>query len=136
LAREKIFCLNGGCSKTRLVRPEVVQILSAHLRGFPKTSVFGKATVDLGEKADFRPLFPKPFPKLTGFWEWLLTQGNNRPNSIKKSVFSVWSVVKFLNLWNSTFSFFDFAVKTASIPVVSQGFESKCSGPGVWNNLN
>jgi hypothetical protein len=36
--------------------------------GFPKTSVFGKATLDLEEKADFWPLFPKPFPKLTGFW--------------------------------------------------------------------
>jgi hypothetical protein len=44
-------------------------------RGFPKTSVFGKATLDLDldleEKADFWPLFPKPFPKLTEFWEWL-----------------------------------------------------------------
>jgi hypothetical protein len=40
-------------------------------RGFPKTSVFGKATLDLEEKADFWPLFPKPFPKLTEFWEWL-----------------------------------------------------------------
>ncbi|MDR2375610.1 MAG: hypothetical protein LBD96_04130 [Treponema sp.] len=38
-------------------------------RGFPKTSVFGKATLDLEEKADFWPLFPKLFPKLTEFWE-------------------------------------------------------------------
>jgi hypothetical protein len=39
------------------------------MRGFPKTSVFGKATLDLEEKADFWPLFPKLFPKLTEFWE-------------------------------------------------------------------
>jgi hypothetical protein len=31
-------------------------------RGFPKTSVLGKATLDLEEKADFWPLFPKPLP--------------------------------------------------------------------------
>ncbi|MDR2374975.1 MAG: hypothetical protein LBD96_00900 [Treponema sp.] len=41
------------------------------LRGFPKTSAFGKATLDLEEKADFWPLFPKLFPKLTEFWEQL-----------------------------------------------------------------
>jgi hypothetical protein len=29
----------------------------------------GKATVNLGEKAALLPLFPKPFPKPTGFWE-------------------------------------------------------------------
>jgi hypothetical protein len=40
--------------------------------GFPKTSVFGKAILDSEEKADFWPLFPKPFPKLTEFWEWLM----------------------------------------------------------------
>jgi hypothetical protein len=38
-------------------------------RGFPKTSVFGKATLDLEGKVDFCPLFPKLFPKLTEFWE-------------------------------------------------------------------
>jgi polar amino acid transport system substrate-binding protein len=40
--------------------------------GFPKTSAFGKASLDLWEKVGFRPLFPKPFPKLTEFWEWLM----------------------------------------------------------------
>jgi hypothetical protein len=40
-------------------------------RGFPKTSVFGKATLDLWEKAGFRPLFQEPFTKLTEFWERL-----------------------------------------------------------------
>jgi hypothetical protein len=40
-------------------------------RGFPKTSVFGKATLNLEEKAAFKPLFPELFPKLTGFWEKL-----------------------------------------------------------------
>jgi hypothetical protein len=40
-------------------------------RGFPKTSVFGKSTSDLREKAGFKPLFPKPFLKLTEFWERL-----------------------------------------------------------------
>jgi hypothetical protein len=30
-------------------------------RGFPKTPVFGKATLDLWEKADFRPLFQELF---------------------------------------------------------------------------
>jgi hypothetical protein len=38
---------------------------------FPKTSVFGKATLDLHEKAAFGLLFPKPFPKLTEFGDWL-----------------------------------------------------------------
>jgi hypothetical protein len=32
---------------------------------------FGKATLILFEKAGFRPLFRKPLPKLTGFWERL-----------------------------------------------------------------
>jgi hypothetical protein len=40
-------------------------------RGFSKTSVFGKATLILIEKAGFGPLFRKPIPKLTGFWDWL-----------------------------------------------------------------
>jgi hypothetical protein len=39
--------------------------------GFPKTSVFGKATLDLLEKT-VRPLFRKPFPKPTEFWERLM----------------------------------------------------------------
>jgi hypothetical protein len=42
------------------------------IRGFPKTSAFGKATLNLYEKADFRPLFRKLFPKLTEFWEKLI----------------------------------------------------------------
>jgi hypothetical protein len=45
-------------------------------RSFPKTSVFGKATLDLLEKAGFRPLFRKPFPKLTEFWERLSLDHN------------------------------------------------------------
>jgi hypothetical protein len=40
-------------------------------RGFPKTSVFGKSTLNLREKAGFKSLFPKPFLKLTEFWERL-----------------------------------------------------------------
>jgi hypothetical protein len=40
-------------------------------RGFPKTSVFGKATLDLGGKAGARPIFPEHFLKPTGFWEML-----------------------------------------------------------------
>jgi hypothetical protein len=39
--------------------------------GFPKTSVFGKATLDLWGKAGFRPLFQEHFLKPTGFWEML-----------------------------------------------------------------
>jgi hypothetical protein len=39
--------------------------------GFPKTSDFGKATLDLWEKAGFRPLFQEHFTKLTEFWEML-----------------------------------------------------------------
>ena len=39
--------------------------------GFSKTSVFGKATLDLVEKPVVRLVFPKPFPKLTEFWKWL-----------------------------------------------------------------
>jgi len=39
--------------------------------GFSKTSVFGKATLDLMEKPVVRLVFPKPFPKLTEFWKWL-----------------------------------------------------------------
>jgi hypothetical protein len=39
--------------------------------GFPKTSVFWKATLDLWEKAGFRPLFQEPFTKLTEFCERL-----------------------------------------------------------------
>jgi hypothetical protein len=38
-------------------------------RGFPKTSVFGKAALILREKAGLRPLFREPFPKPTGLWE-------------------------------------------------------------------
>jgi hypothetical protein len=37
--------------------------------GFPKTSVSGKSSLDLWEKADFKPVFPNPFSKLTEFWE-------------------------------------------------------------------
>jgi hypothetical protein len=40
-------------------------------KGFPKTSGFGKATLDLWEKAGFRPLFQEPFTKLTEFWKRL-----------------------------------------------------------------
>jgi ABC-type glycerol-3-phosphate transport system substrate-binding protein len=46
-------------------------------RGFPKMSDFGKAALDLREKAGrqqslaLRPLFPKHLPKLTEFWEML-----------------------------------------------------------------
>jgi hypothetical protein len=32
---------------------------------------FGKSTLDLWEKAGFKPLFPEPFPKLTEIWERL-----------------------------------------------------------------
>jgi hypothetical protein len=39
--------------------------------GFPKTSAFGKATLDLEEETGFGLFFPKPFPKPTGFWERL-----------------------------------------------------------------
>ncbi|MDR2068960.1 MAG: hypothetical protein LBP71_03725, partial [Spirochaetaceae bacterium] len=46
--------------------------------GFPKTSVFGKATLDLWEKAGFRPLFQEHFLKPTGFWEMLKYMGLNR----------------------------------------------------------
>jgi hypothetical protein len=38
---------------------------------------FGKATLNLYEKAGFRPLFRKLFPKLTEFWEKL----NNFPKT-------------------------------------------------------
>jgi hypothetical protein len=38
-------------------------------RGFPKTSVAGKAALNLYEKAGRRPLFQEPFLKTTGFWE-------------------------------------------------------------------
>jgi hypothetical protein len=37
-------------------------------------SDFGTAALDLAEKADFRPLFPKPVPKLTEFWNRLTLQ--------------------------------------------------------------
>ena len=40
-------------------------------RGCSKTSVFGTATLDLLEKAGFRPLFQKLVPKPTGFWNKL-----------------------------------------------------------------
>jgi hypothetical protein len=42
--------------------------------GFPKTSVFGKATLDFEEKAAFKTLFPELFPKLTEFWKKLMGQ--------------------------------------------------------------
>jgi hypothetical protein len=35
-------------------------------------SDFGTASLDLEEKADFRPLFPRASPKLTEFWNWLI----------------------------------------------------------------
>jgi hypothetical protein len=34
-------------------------------------SDFGTASLDLEEKAAQGPLFPKPVPKLTEFWNWL-----------------------------------------------------------------
>jgi hypothetical protein len=34
-------------------------------------SDFGTATLDVKEKAGFRPLFRKPVPKPTEFWNWL-----------------------------------------------------------------
>jgi hypothetical protein len=40
-------------------------------RGFSKTSVFGKSTLDLTEKLSFWTVFPEPFPKLTEFWKRL-----------------------------------------------------------------
>jgi hypothetical protein len=43
-------------------------------RGFSKTSVFGKAALDLWGKADFWPLFQEHFTKLTEFWEMLKLQ--------------------------------------------------------------
>ncbi|MCL2880180.1 MAG: hypothetical protein FWF29_08055, partial [Treponema sp.] len=46
-------------------------------RGFSKTSVFGKATLDLHGKTGFRTVFSKPFPKLTEFWKWLNIQKIN-----------------------------------------------------------
>jgi hypothetical protein len=46
-------------------------IFICYNQGFPKTSVFGKATLNLPEKAGLGPLFPKLFPKPTGFWEKL-----------------------------------------------------------------
>ena len=44
------------------------------IRGFSKTSVFGKATLDLFEKVGFRPLFQEQFPKLTEFWKLLINK--------------------------------------------------------------
>jgi hypothetical protein len=32
---------------------------------------FWESNLRFRGKADFCPLFPKPFPKLTEFWEWL-----------------------------------------------------------------
>ena len=48
-----------------------IRIILKNKRGFSKTSVFGKATLDLVEKPVVRLVFPKPFPKLTEFWKWL-----------------------------------------------------------------
>jgi hypothetical protein len=50
-------------------------------RGFSKTSVFGKSTLDLLEKLSFWTAFPKQFPKLrtfgtTEFWKLLITVNN------------------------------------------------------------
>jgi len=42
------------------------------MRGFPKTSVFGKSTLDLKEKLAFWTVFPEPFSKLTEFWKRLM----------------------------------------------------------------
>jgi hypothetical protein len=47
--------------------------------GFPKTSVFGKVTLDLWGKADFWPLFQEHFTKLTEFCEML-----SHPTFLKK----------------------------------------------------
>jgi hypothetical protein len=43
-------------------------------RGCSKTSVFGTATLDLMEKAGFRPLFQEVVSKLTEFWNNLNRQ--------------------------------------------------------------
>jgi hypothetical protein len=55
------------------LRAFVVKYSSLH-RGFPKASAFGKAALNLWEKAGFRPLFQERFPKPTGFWEMLHLQ--------------------------------------------------------------
>ena len=44
-------------------------------RSFFKTLVFEKATLDLKEKPVVLPVFPKPFSKLTEFWNKLNQQG-------------------------------------------------------------
>ena len=69
-----LISLNTGASIQWSVWKSLFIEASVEYRGFPKTSVFGKATLDLEEKAAFKPLFPKPFPKLTGFWERLYIQ--------------------------------------------------------------
>jgi hypothetical protein len=40
-------------------------------KGFSKTSVFGKSTLDLKEKLAFWTAFPEHFLKLTEFWKRL-----------------------------------------------------------------
>ena len=52
--------INGATAKARVNR------------GFPKTSVLGKATLDLMEKTAKRRFFQELFPKLTEFWEKLI----------------------------------------------------------------
>jgi hypothetical protein len=66
--------LVDACSIRRISSPIAISFYNLH-RGFPKTSVFGKASLNFPEKAGFRPLFPKLFRKPTGFWEKLHLSG-------------------------------------------------------------
>jgi hypothetical protein len=69
--------------------------LNRKFRGLPKTSVLGKATLDLTEKAGFGPLSPWPFPKLTGFWERLFSVyfESYRPKRVP-GMFRIWPIVE------------------------------------------
>jgi hypothetical protein len=55
-------------------------------------SDFGTATLDLEEKSDFRSISPRAGPKLTEFWDWLISlnfsSSVNRPGiqELKQSI--------------------------------------------------
>jgi hypothetical protein len=60
---------------------------------FSQNFSFGKTTLDLGEKAGFRPLFPKLFSKLSRVLEGLPIDKRNKIIKIKQTESSVFLAV-------------------------------------------
>jgi len=65
--------MSASCTKLLYVNYIYIKntLLKPKDRGFSKTSVFGKSTLDLTEKPAIWAVFRKPLTKLTEFWKRL-----------------------------------------------------------------